>query len=152
MATVLLATTWTAMYHVVHKHVAFHTEIVATVRTSIPAQRADALRGRCSRWRRWECTPTCMTHIRSLSHFLHRCPANVRPSKPSESKSDHHLHSLIGLDGKQVMITSREMRRTHDHQTTNVTISRHVAHFSHAPRTKKTLALHVRVAYTKARR
>lgn len=139
------------MHHVVHKHVAFRTKIVAAVRTSIPTQRANALRGRRSGRRRWKRAPACMTHVHSLSDFFYRRPANLGSTKPSASKPHHRLHSLIGLDRKQVVITPRKMRGTHDHQATNVTIRRHVANFGHASRTEKALALHVRMAYTKTR-
>lgn len=147
----LPATPRTAMHHIVDKHVAFRTEIVSAVWTSIPTQRADALRGRRSRRRRWKCTPTSMARARSLSDFLHRHPANLCSTKLSTSKQDHRLHSSIGLDGKQVMITPRKMWRAHDHQAANVTISGHVAHFGHTSWTEKALALHLRVACTKAR-
>ena len=72
-------------------------------------------------------------------------------TKAPASKLVYYLHSLVRFDWKQVMIAPCEMRRAHDHQSANVAIGRHVAHFRHTSRTEKAFALHVRVACTKTR-
>lgn len=50
------------------------------------------------------------------------------------------------------MITSRQMWRADNHQTTNITIRRYVAHFRRAAWAEKSLALDLRMAHAQARR
>jgi hypothetical protein len=57
------------------------------------------------------------------------------------------VHGLIWLDGEQVVIAPRQMRRAHDHKPAHITIRRHIAYFRQTPRAQETLAFELGVAY-----
>ena len=98
--------------------------------------------------------PETGVHMRDIclgARIFHRPTSCKHSFNNVVTESKNCLHSLIRLDGKQVMITPSEVRRAHDHQPANITISWHVAHFGQAPWTKKAFTLHIRVTCTKAR-
>lgn len=55
---------------------------------------------------------------------------------------------MIWLDGKEMVITSSEMRRADDHQTADITVRWDIADFCRTSRAQEALALEVRMADT----
>jgi hypothetical protein len=66
--------------------------------------------------------------------------------------NEDHLHSFIRFNREQMVVTPRQMRGAHDHEATDITIRRDIAHFCQTSRTEEPLALYFGMADTETRR
>jgi len=73
--------------------------------------------------------------------------AQILQAPQSLLKKKKNLHGGVGLDGEQVMIAPRKMRRRHDHETANVAVGRRVAEPRAASGAEEPRGAHLRVTH-----
>lgn len=139
------------MHDVMNEHVAFCAEVVLAARTPISSERAHAFARRTGHWRVLERTCAGVAHparIQDIVQCRTKCVINSLVHRHLSNQRTRYSHSLVRLDGEQMVVTPREMRRAHDHEPTYIAVRRDVAHFRYAPRAQKAFALELRMTHT----
>ena len=135
------------MQHVVDKYIAFRAKVVFAVLASIPIKWTHPLAHVCG-----GCVleRPCAGVAARARHSVQCHPAPTFQSNTT-NKRVHCSHDRVRLDGEQVVVAPREMRRRDDHEPTHVAVGRRVAEPRTTARAQKPRGAHLRVAHAQRR-
>jgi len=141
------------MQDLMHKDVTFRAKILFAFGASIAAIATESIcRYSIADGRRPDQGKRRSTSIATQGGAFVRMQDFTAEGKICRDKQTlHDLHRFVRLHWEEVVITPGKMGRTYDHQVTNWTIGRNVAHFGKTAWAKVTFAFHIPVAGTKCR-